>query len=190
MRVKHRVQSRFLRESREQRPWATSHFSATVFVLAAVVSGCATDRQAVSQDDATAIRAVLSQVIDSYNAQDLEGLAGAYSEDAWHMSIRRPMVKGRENIAAFYGPAMPTFRMESAREELDLEIHGDAAVMIQASTLTGFPRDKPESGPVFEEKRLSTIVFRKMDGRWYIHRYMDSTNPAITGSDGNPGAPE
>jgi|GEM_PF-6060714 len=147
----------------------------TVFFCVRIASAQSGD---IPDKDVTEVRALPLKVIESYNVQDLDSLANVYSESAWHMSLRRPMARGRQEIAEFFGPGMSKFRMEYQSDELDLDISGDTAVLIQSSTLTGFQRDDPENLPVFTEERLSTTIFKRIDGVWFIHRYMDSPNTA------------
>ena len=118
----------------------------------------------------------LTEVIDAYNEGDVDGLMAAYTEDAWHVSMRRPMATSRTEIGTFFGPNMTNYEFTTAIEPLDLEVHGDIAYLIGRSALTGTPRDGADAEP-FVEERIFTSVFKKVDGAWLIHRYMESTSP-------------
>lgn len=123
------------------------------------------------------------QVLDDYNRGDVRALVSHYAEDAWHVSPRRPPVRGREALAEFYAPAMKFYRMRAETTVLDAEREGDSATLLLETVLHGEPR--PEAGDAgrevapFTERRLNLTQFRRQpDGRWLIRRYIDTTPPA------------
>jgi len=121
-------------------------------------------------------------MIEAYNKSDLDAVAANYTVDAWHVSPRRPAAVGRDAIAAYFGPAMKVYTMESNAKVLDVDISGDTATMITENELKGAPRPGAvgrdgKAPPSFVEKRTNITVFKKQaDGRWLIHRFFD-TNP-------------
>lgn len=126
--------------------------------------------------DYARMTAVLEGVIDAYNAADPEAFKSAYTEDAWQISMRRPIKKTREGIGAAFTPGMSQYLFATELEVLDIEVHGDIAYMISRSTLTGEPRANA-TVPAFVEERINTVIFKREAGAWLIHRYMESTSP-------------
>ncbi|MBM3514440.1 MAG: SgcJ/EcaC family oxidoreductase [Alphaproteobacteria bacterium] len=133
-------------------------------------------------DVAADLSARKQAVIDAYNAADIDALAANYTDDAWHISPRRPPAVGRAAIAAYFAPAMKFYTMVSSAKVLNVNVSGDTAVMISENSLTGMPRPGAASGdkspPAFTESRINLTVFKKQtDGRWLIDRFIDTTPP-------------
>ena len=126
--------------------------------------------------DYAAMKAQLEGVIDAYNAADPAAFKSAYTEDAWVISMRRPIKASREEIGTAFTPGMSQYLFETELEILDIEIHGDIAYMIGRSKLTGQPRDGA-TVTAFVEERIYTAIFKREDDAWLIHRHMESTSP-------------
>jgi ketosteroid isomerase-like protein len=149
--------------------------------LFAVVMGApslqAQEMRGGTADDYTAIQTQHQSLLDDYNVGDASGFVEAYTEDAWHVSMRRPIAKNRDGLRAFFGPNMSKYEFHADYELLDLEVIGDVAFMIGRTMLHGVPRVDDVRIPPFTEDRIYTAVFKKADGKWLIHRYMESTSP-------------
>jgi len=126
--------------------------------------------------DQAAMKAQLEGVIDAYNSADPDAFAAAYTEDAWVISMRRPIKASREEIKAAFTPGMSNYLFRTELDVLDVEVHGDIAYMIGRSTLTGEPREDA-SVPPFVEERIYTAIFKRENEQWLIHRHMESTSP-------------
>ena len=126
--------------------------------------------------DEAAMQAQLEGVIQAYNDADPEAFKAAYTEDAWVISMRRPIKASREEIGAAFTPGMAQYEFSTELEILDVEVHGDIAYMIGRSTLTGAPREGAKV-PAFVEERIYTAIFKQEDDEWLIHRHMESTSP-------------
>ncbi len=126
--------------------------------------------------DAAAMKAQLEGVIAAYNAGDPEAFKSAYTEDAWVISMRRPIKASREEIGAAFTPGMSQYRFKTELDILDVEVHGDIAYMIGRSTLTGEPQEGAKV-PAFVEERIYTAIFKREGDEWLIHRHMESTSP-------------
>ncbi|MDJ0927981.1 MAG: nuclear transport factor 2 family protein [Gammaproteobacteria bacterium] len=131
--------------------------------------------------DQAAMKAQLEGVIEAYNAADPEAFKSAYTEDAWVISMRRPIKASREEIGAAFTPGMSQYLFHTDLDVLDVEVHGDIAYMIGRSKLTGKPREGA-TVPAFVEERIYTAIFKRDGDEWLIHRHMESTSP-IEGSD-------
>jgi len=131
--------------------------------------------------DHAAMKAQLEGVLDAYNAADPEAFKSAYTEDAWVISMRRPIKASREEIAAAFTPGMSKYLFHTELDVLDIEVHGDIAYMIGHSKLTGEPREGA-TVPAFVEERIYTAIFKREGDVWLIHRHMESTSPTA-GSD-------
>ena len=129
-----------------------------------------------SDADYAAMKAQLEGVIDAYNAADPEAFSSAYTEDAWIISMRRPIKASREEIKAAFTPGMAMYLFKTELDVMDIEVHGDIAYMIGRSKLTGEPRDGAKVPP-FTEERIYMAVFKREGDEWLIHRHMESTSP-------------
>ena len=126
--------------------------------------------------DCAAMKAQLEGVIAAYNSADPEAFAAAYTEDAWVISMRRPIKASRAEIKAAFTPGMSNYLFTTDLNVIDIEVHGDIAYMIGRSTLTGEPREGAEV-PAFVEERIYTAIFKRDGDNWLIHRHMESTSP-------------
>lgn len=134
------------------------------------------ENPAVTSADRAAMKAQLEGVIDAYNAGDPAAFASAYTEDAWVISMRRPIKASRDEIRAAFTPGMSQYLFKTELNILDVEVHGDIAYMIGRSKLTGKPREEAKV-PAFVEERIYTAIFKREAGEWLIHRHMESTSP-------------
>ena len=143
-----------------------------------LLAGCSA--MSVGQSPSAPVEAALLQQMERatayYNAGNLDAYKSMYTEDAIHISVRRPMVRGREAIGRFFAPGMKLFTMKSALEVIDVEQSGDTAYLLVNSELGGIPRPGVEI-PEFSEKRTIMVVFRQVNGEWLIHRYIASFSP-------------
>ena len=126
--------------------------------------------------DAAAMKAQLEGVIEAYNNADPDAFAAAYTEDAWVISMRRPIKASRTEIKAAFTPGMSNYLFTTDLTVLDVEVHGDIAYMIGRSTLTGKAREGA-TVPAFVEERIYTAIFKREGDEWLIHRHMESTSP-------------
>lgn len=148
-----------------------------LIALAIAAPAHAQEKKGGTDEDYDAIITLHRSIVGHYNSGDLESFKNSYTEDAWHISMRRPMAQSREEIGKFFGPNMSAYEFEDEHELLELEVVGDTAIMIGRTSLKGFPRVEDESFPEFTENRIFTGVFKKVDDQWLIHRYMESTSP-------------
>jgi uncharacterized protein (TIGR02246 family) len=155
-----------------------------LLILATLTISCAALSQTITGGTQAAVAVLLARkqaVIDAYNKSDIEALAANYTEDAWHISPRRAPAVGRSAIAAFFAPAMKSYSMQSTPKVLNVDIVGEAATMISESELRGSPRPGAVGRdgaalPAFTERRTNLTVFKKQpDGRWLIHRFIDTS---------------
>ena len=150
-----------------------------LFVAACDSAPSVADTASVSggtDGDQAAMKARLEGVIDAYNAADPEAFKSAYTEDAWIISMRRPIKASRDEIVAAFTPGMSKYLFQTELDVLDIEVHGDIAYMIGRSKLTGEPREGA-TVPAFVEERIYTAIFKREGGVWLIHRHMESTSP-------------
>ena len=71
--------------------------------------------------DQAAMKAQLEGVIDAYNNADPEAFKSAYTEDAWVISMRRPIKASREEIGAAFTPGMSQYLFQTELDILDVE---------------------------------------------------------------------
>jgi len=128
-------------------------------------------------DDYAAIQAEHQVLLDLYNAGDADGFVESYTDDAWYISMFRPIARNEDGLRAYFGPSERQYDFEADYELLDLEVMGPVAMMIGRTVLRGTPKEAYPSMPAFSEDRIYTALFKNVDGEWLIHRYMESTNP-------------
>ncbi len=153
---------------------AVISFSASAFAQEPTITGG-------TMEDVKTLIVRKDAMIEAYNKADIKAVAANYTDNAWHVSPRRPPAIGRDAIAAYFEPAMKLYTMESQSKVLNVDISGDTATMISEGELKGVPRAgvKGRDGnapPTFTERRINMTVFKKQpDGRWLIHRFFDTT---------------
>lgn len=146
-----------------------------VFIILSV-SACSSTATNFEFDAEGELHQQLIKSMAYYNANDIEQYKAMYTEDAFHISVRRPMIKGREAIGKFFAPGMKLFTVQSDDEVLDAGIYGDTGHLLFKATLRG--QSRPGFNiPPFEEKRIIMVLFKKRQGQWLIHRYIASFSP-------------
>jgi uncharacterized protein (TIGR02246 family) len=153
-----------------------SKFWAAAILCSGMTVSLSSSASDMDGPDAAAMKAQLEGVIAAYNAGDPEAFKAAYTEDAWVISMRRPIKASREEIGAAFTPGMSKYLFKTELEILDVEVHGDIAYMIGRSTLTGKPREGAQVPP-FVEERIYTAIYKREGDEWLIHRHMESTSP-------------
>lgn len=122
------------------------------------------------------LQARLAKATQYYNDNDIDGYMSMYTDDAIHISVRRPMAQGKEAIRKFFAPGMKLFTVESTEEIVDAEQYGDTAHVLFNATLKGAPRGDVKIPP-FTEKRVIMVIFKRINSEWLIHRYIASFSP-------------
>ena len=130
-----------------------------------------------SAEDYAAIQAEHQGLLAMYNAGDADGFVDSYTDDAWYISLFRPIAKNEDGLRAFFGPSERQYDFEADYELLDLEVMGEVAMMIGRTTLRGTPKADAPNMPPFSEDRIYTALFKKVGEDWKIHRHMESTSP-------------
>ena len=150
----------------------------TISAIALVLglSACSVMNVSDHPEAAGELHRQLMQATSYYNANNIEKYKSMYTQDAFHISVRRPMVQGREAIGQFFSPGMKLFTVSSDDEILDSGIYGDTAHLLMKTTLQGTARAGIKI-PSFEEKRIIMVLFKKQRGQWLIHRYIASFSP-------------
>lgn len=116
------------------------------------------------------IAAVNRQFEDAARAGDLERIASLYSADAMAFPPDGPIVKGHDNIKQMWGTIAQQIGLTDVKlDTLDLEITGDTASEVGEATLT-------TAGGTAVVKYV--VVWKRVDGRWQIHRDIWNTKGA------------
>jgi uncharacterized protein (TIGR02246 family) len=135
-----------------------------------------TRRPAVSVD-ADAIRAIGKQWMVFYQAGNYAAIPELYTEDAVIMARGRPRMEGRAALRQSIGKLAAGRKVAIDITERELEVRGDVAWFVSDFKVTYTPPDAA-SPPKVEYGRSMLIYLRGADGRWRIHRDMDSPAPA------------
>ena len=127
--------------------------------------------------DRAAMKARLEGVIDAYNAADPEAFKSAYTEDAWVISMRRPIKSSREEIGAAFTPGMSKYLFRTELNVLDVEVHGDLAGCVIAYSLHKQLEPIPDNTPGLLRPLLE--LEHLAPGTGYV--YVLSTLPKMRG---------
>ena len=144
----------------------------TLFAAVALV-GCAS--QPDVDEDAAAIRAVGQAWADAYVAGNYAAIPDYYTEDAVILPRGRPRIEGREALRASLGGLAAGRRVNIDLVERELAVVGDYAWFI-SDFLVSY--GEPDQGAIESERGRSLIIFKRGgDGRWRVHRDIDSPAP-------------
>lgn len=126
--------------------------------------------------EAGKIRAVGKAWMAAYQAGDYDAIPDLYTEDAWIMPRGRPRIVGREQLRKALGGLAAGRDVDIAITERELVVDGDLAWFISDFRVTYGTAD--DAVPPKTEFGRSLIIYRKgADGRWRVHRDIDSPAP-------------
>jgi uncharacterized protein (TIGR02246 family) len=104
-----------------------------------------------------------------YTAHDAPGMAALYTEDAQLLPPDQEIVSGRAAIQEFFARTNPPGSAAIEIATVETHVFGDYAHRQGSFLLKG-----PDGGTVRAGKFLE--LWKKVDGRWLIHRDMWSAN--------------
>jgi uncharacterized protein (TIGR02246 family)/PPOX class probable F420-dependent enzyme len=122
----------------------------------------------VRTTDERAIRELLQQAIDAWNAGDGRGYGAVFEEDADYVTFGGAHTRGRQAIAADHQQLFDTF-LRGSRVRLDitgLRFLGDDIAIVHAVGGILDTADQQEVAP--ERRSLQTAVMRKSEQGWRI----------------------
>lgn len=131
----------------------------------------------IANADADAIRAIGRQWMAFYEAGNYAAIPDLYTEDAVIMARGRPRMEGRAALRQSIGKLAAGRKVAIEINERELEVRDDVAWFVSDFKVTYTPPDAA-SPPKVEYGRSMLIYLRGADGRWRIHRDMDSPAPA------------
>jgi len=111
---------------------------------------------------------------DSYHSGDLDQLAGMYAPDALSMPANKPALWGREQIKEYYAARTGDYVMHAISEVDSIDIVGDIAVVAGIFRVTRAPQDGVAA---VDHAGRWLAVMKRIDGRWYMWRDLDSPGP-------------
>ena len=122
------------------------------------------------------IVAVPDQYKTSTNTADAKLAASLYTEDAIMIPAGFGTNVGKEAIFGFYDYAFSLLQLtlEFKIDHDHIQIEGDMAYATTSSTGTRLIR---ETGDTVPELNRELWIFRKIDGKWKIARYMFNIPP-------------
>ena len=119
------------------------------------------------------IEAANVQLTELLAKGDSVGMAASYSSDGAFMGSNSPSLKGKENIASFWGGFIRTGFGVSLTT---LEVWGDENFI----TEEGLFEIKAKDGAVVDKGKY-IVIWKKEDGKWKLHRDMSNSDlPAAT----------
>jgi uncharacterized protein (TIGR02246 family) len=134
----------------------------------------AEDRAAAKEADA--VRQVGKSWMAYYQAGNYAAIPDLYTEDTMVMPRGRPRIEGREQLRRSLGGLAAGRKVDIAITEKELTVIGEIAWFVSDFKVTYTSAD-PQIAQHSEYGR-SLIIYRKgKDGRWRIHRDMDSPAP-------------
>ena len=157
-----------------------SRFFAVVLLatLGACSQSAGLQRSVDIEADKAAINAIGDLWMAAYEAGDYDAIIDLYTEDAWIMARGRPKLEGRAAIGRSFGGLAAGRKVNIDIVVEELEVIHDWAWLVSEFTVT-YGADNGEKPPVQETAR-SLLIYRKgADGKWRIHRDMDSPAPDV-----------
>jgi uncharacterized protein (TIGR02246 family) len=152
--------------------------AALLLALGACSQPSGLQRAADPEADKAAINAIGDLWMAAYEAGDYDAIIDLYTEDAWIMARGRPKLEGREAIGRSFGGLAAGRKVNIDIVVEELEVIGDWGWLVSEFTVsygTG-SADKP---PATDTARSLLIYRRGVDGKWRIHRDMDSPAPDV-----------
>ena len=147
------------------------NFLSTILFLSLLIPACQPAAEPVeeapsTEADEAAIREVMHQIQDVWNAADLEGVLAEFAQDLVIMSPEEPALLGKETLRnALEGLLEQNTIVWNFTIE-DIQISGDLAFVRGEST--GSTTEK-ESGETEEEESKGVFILqRESDGTWKI----------------------
>lgn len=145
---------------------------ATALILAIIVlpATClaADDAREVSH----AIAAQNEKFMTVFKAGDAEGVAALYTNNALLLPPNAELVRGRENIEAFWQGAMESGVRSLALESVEVTSQGSTACEVGTFTLFGENKQ-----PLDEGKYI--VIWKRASAAWKLHRDIwNSSRPA------------
>jgi uncharacterized protein (TIGR02246 family) len=119
--------------------------------------------------DEQAIRGVVQNFMNAWNARDARAFAAVFSEDADFTNWRGTSASGRANIEAFHAPMFATIFKNSHQKFTDIKIRfirSDVAAVDVHWEMTGALDAAGNPRP--SRQGLLTFVMAKDQGRWQI----------------------
>lgn len=140
-----------------------------IFVLALVMVACqSTDPSRTTatstQDDETAIRQLFGQMIEKWNADDLDGFMAHVADDVVQMPPGQPAVVGKEALHSAYEGFVSAYDDTWEPSIEHIEISGDLAIVQSVYTQSWTPIN---GGRTTTYSGKDIHVFRRgADGSW------------------------
>jgi uncharacterized protein (TIGR02246 family) len=147
------------------------------FSMLLATSALGADAMQKPSSEADAVRAVGQQWRAYYESGNYDAIPDLYTEDTMVMPRGRPRIVGREAMRKSIGGLAAGRRVDIAIEEKELVLAGDLAWYIGDFTVTYTP---PDGGAAMREQGRSLVIFKKGDdGKWRVHRDIDSPAPPL-----------
>jgi uncharacterized protein (TIGR02246 family) len=128
--------------------------------------------------DKAAINAIGDLWMAAYQAGDYDAIIDLYTEDAWIMARGRPKLEGRAAIGKSFGGLAAGREVNIDIVVEELEVKGDWGWLVSEFTVTYGSADSDT--PQVQELARSLLIYKRgADGKWRIHRDMDSPSPDV-----------
>ncbi len=136
---------------------------AALFVL--TVSGCAP--QVDVEADKAAIREANDAWFRAYEANDPDGMAAVFTDDASLLPPNAPSATGREAVRAVWAEMIetPGFSISGEITKIELSRAGDLAYIVGTNEIT--VKDA-EGNPVTERGKWVLVCKKQPDGSWKV----------------------
>ena len=141
------------------------------FLLAIAVPAAAQ----IVEEDIAAVRQLLADQEDAFNAGDLAGATAPFAEDAVIISDGEPLVEGSDTMTAVYEGMLAQFTLDYHLSSEEV-IHG-GDIIYERGTYTLDLMDKATGETVQQVKNNHVHIFkRQADGSWKTWRMMYNTH--------------
>ena len=125
--------------------------------------------------DIAAIKQAAQSWIELYTAGDLDRLMSLYTPDAVVALHGKPMLRGVEQIRAFFAPGMGQSSVSFEIDIEEIQIHGDTAHLLSKYYLTAEPNN---GGEVYRDAGRSLIMYKRdANNEWKLYLDIDQATP-------------
>jgi uncharacterized protein (TIGR02246 family) len=139
-------------------------------------AGPAADESFSVEADVEAVRRVNEDLIDAFNAGEVEAAVSLVMDDAVDLPPNRPPVVGKEAIREFVLSDLEKFNWQFIEEVVEVQVSGDLAVLWSNYSVTLTFND--DGRQIESNGKWIKILKRQPDGSWKFSRNIwNSNNP-------------
>lgn len=131
----------------------------------------------VPSTDRSAIEALAREIGEAFSSGEVDRFLRLLTEDAVWMPPDRPALNGKEAIAEWYRQGQRALDQKLAFAPVDLQIHGDWAIL--QTTVTGTVAPRAGGTVVHVNNKAFFVLKRQPNGGWLFWRDIWNRNEPV-----------